>query len=124
MNLNETHDPALRSWVESANSAATDFPIQNLPLGVFRPASGMGAPTIGVAIGDQVLDLRKSGELGLLNGLPRALCEATSASTLNPLMALGPQSASTLRHRVSRILSAGNSSRDPQILVPMVEVTL
>ena len=87
--LNETHDPARRSWVESANSATTDFPIQNLPLGVFRAAGGAGAPTIGVAIGDQILDLRKSAELGLLNGLPEALRAAATDSTLNRLMARG-----------------------------------
>ena len=55
--LNETHDPALRSWVPSANEAGCDFPIQNLPFGRFRPA-GSGEPfRIGVAIGDRVLDL-------------------------------------------------------------------
>lgn len=65
-----THDPALRSWVESANVPGTDFPIQNLPFGRFRPVLGEAsalvtspeAPPesfrIGVAIGDQVLDLR------------------------------------------------------------------
>ena len=37
---NETHDPSITSWVESANTADTDFPIQNLPFGVFRPAPG------------------------------------------------------------------------------------
>lgn len=124
MELNETHDPALRSWVESANSAATDFPIQNLPLGVFRPGRGVGVPTIGVAIGDQILDLRKAGQLGLLDGLPRALREATHASTLNPVIALGHQGASTLRQRVSQLLSAGRSAPDPRILVSAAEATL
>ena len=58
--LNETHNPKLRSWVPSANSADTDFPIQNLPFGRFRPLPD--APwRIGVAIGDQVLDLRDAG---------------------------------------------------------------
>ena len=59
--VNETHDPGLRSWVESANSPSSDFPIQNLPLGVFRPRGGAGAPAIGVAIGDEILDLRQAG---------------------------------------------------------------
>jgi fumarylacetoacetase len=61
MNLDETHDPALRSWVESANDPATEFPIQNLPFGRFRKAGASGALRIGVAIGDQVLDLGASG---------------------------------------------------------------
>ena len=121
--LNETHDPARRSWVESANSATADFPIQNLPLGVFRAAGG-GAPTIGVAIGDQILDLRASSNLGLLNGLPNELRSAAGASTLNPLMALGHESASLLRHHVSRILAADNPARDPRALRPLDTVTL
>lgn len=122
--LNKTHDPALRSWVESANVAATDFPIQNLPLGVFRPAGGAGAPTIGVAIGDQILDLRKSTELGLLEGLSSALRAATSATTLNPLMALGQDEASMLRQRISSILAAGSPAGDPRILVPAADAAL
>lgn len=116
--INQTHDPALRSWVESANSAATDFPVQNLPLGVFRRPGGAGAPTIGVAIGDQIVDLRKSSELGLLEGLSPALRAASSASALNPLMALGHNEASKLRQRISAILAAGSSRADPRILVP------
>jgi fumarylacetoacetase len=59
--LNATHDPKLRSWVASANEAGTDFPIQNLPLGRFRTAGSNEGFRIGVAIGDQVLDLRATG---------------------------------------------------------------
>ena len=54
--LDETHDPERRSWVESANSPGAEFPIQNLPLGVFRPSPGE-TPRGGVAIGERVLDL-------------------------------------------------------------------
>src|SRR5688500_11158316 len=93
--LNETHDPDLRSWVDSANSPGSDFPIQNLPLGVFRAAGGQ--PTIGVAIGDHILDVRRSAERGLLNGLPRSVSAAARAPNLNALMALGHESASMLR---------------------------
>jgi fumarylacetoacetase len=56
MQLNETHRPELRSWVESANAPETDFPIQNLPYGVFRRDGE--APRVGVAIGDRILDMR------------------------------------------------------------------
>lgn len=59
--LNATHDPKLRSWVASANEAGCDFPIQNLPFGRFRAASSSEAFRIGVAIGDQVLDLKAAG---------------------------------------------------------------
>jgi fumarylacetoacetase len=61
--LNETHDPKRRSWVESANAPGTDFPIQNLPYCVFCPAAGM-PPRVGVAIGDQILDV--DGAAGLV----------------------------------------------------------
>ena len=57
MTTNETHNPELRSWVASANAAGTDFPIQNLPLGVFRRYGSAEAFRVGVAIGDQILDL-------------------------------------------------------------------
>lgn len=55
----ETHDPGLQSWLESANDPATDFPIQNLPFGRFRRADDMDW-RIGVAIGDQGRDLRRA----------------------------------------------------------------
>jgi fumarylacetoacetase len=122
--LNETHDPALRSWVESANSTTTDFPIQNLPLGVFRPAGGRGPSTIGVAIGDQIVDLRKSTELGLFDQLSSALREVTKTATLNPLMALGHEAAAQLRQRISTILAAGSPDADARILVPVADVEL
>ena len=57
--VDATHDPALSSWVESANDPASDFPIQNLPFGRFRRADDMDW-RIGVAIGNQVLDLKRA----------------------------------------------------------------
>jgi fumarylacetoacetase len=73
--LDATHDLGLRSWVESANDPATDFPIQNLPFGRFRRADDMDW-RIGVAIGDQVLDLKRAGviqsyDMNMLMRLPR-----------------------------------------------------
>ncbi len=62
MKLNATHDPKRRSWVESANTGG-DFPIQNLPLGVFH--RGDGKRRGGVAIGDEVLDLGAALAAGL-----------------------------------------------------------
>src|SRR3954469_21604484 len=75
--LNRTHDPALESWVESANDPAGDFPIQNLPFGRFRREAD-SAWCIGVAIGDQVLDLRKAGliDSAEINRLIRLNAEA------------------------------------------------
>ncbi len=57
--IDETHDMDLTSWLQSANDPATDFPIQNLPFGRFRRADDVDW-CIGVAIGDQVLDLRRA----------------------------------------------------------------
>src|SRR6187549_2249204 len=55
--INETHDPNLKSWVESANDPDTDFPIQNLPFCTFNKSRRDVLPVIGVRIGDQLLDL-------------------------------------------------------------------
>jgi fumarylacetoacetase len=122
--LNETHDVRLKSWVETANAPSTDFPIQNLPLGVFRRRGSTGAPAIGVAIGEAILDLRRSCELGLLDGLPSALRAAAEAPALNALMALGHASASTLRARISKILAADGWGADPRTLTPMHDAEL
>src|SRR5262252_994389 len=97
--LNDTHDPGLRSWVKTANSPESDFPIQNLPLGVFRRQGSGDPPRIGVGIGNQVLDLYRASELGLLEALPREVSEAAAKSSLNGLMALGRRSMSLLRRQ-------------------------
>jgi fumarylacetoacetase len=100
-----THDPQLKSFVESANDPASDFPVQNLPLGAFR-RGGEGRARIGCAIGDRVLDLRACGERGLLRGLPEDVEAACAGETLNGLMALEARVRGTLRHRLSHLLRA------------------
>ena len=123
--MNDTHDPQRQSWVLSANRPGNAFPIQNLPFGVFAGAAG---PTVGVAIGDQVLDLR--GCSGLLAPLPAGTVEACTASTLNPLMALGPVCWSALRARLSDLLRADHpqAADHQRALAPhlyaMAEVTM
>jgi fumarylacetoacetase len=102
--VNETHDPELRSWVESANLPGADFPIQNLPFGVFHRALTPEPPRVGVAIGDRILDLRLCHRAGLLNNDLAAVGEACLAPSLNALMALGPQAWSVLRRRLSELL--------------------
>jgi fumarylacetoacetase len=109
--LNATHDPGLRSWVESANDPAGDFPIQNLPFGIFR---GRGERfRAGVAIGTQILDLG-SEELRILapGGAVAAALAACSESTLNSFMALGPQAWSGLRQFLSGLLREGSAHAD------------
>ncbi len=103
--IDETHAPGLKSWVLSANQAGTDFPIQNLPLGVFR-TSGSGAHRIGVAIGDSVLDLRACLDRSLLTGLPTRVLAACGDDTLNGLMACPDVERRALRHRISHLLRA------------------
>ncbi|WBY01509.1 fumarylacetoacetase [Ramlibacter tataouinensis] len=103
--IDHTHAPELRSWVESA-AGHPAFPIQNLPLGVFRGDDG---PRIGVAIGDQVLDLRAARAAGLLQGLDAAQAAAVEAPALNDWMALAPSQRRALRHAVSALLAADTS---------------
>jgi len=98
MPLDETHDPALGSWVRSA--AGSDFPIQNLPLGVFR-AAGAPAARIGAAIGDWILDLCACDEVGLFAGSLAEVGAACREGALNRLMSLGPAAGAALRRQVS-----------------------
>ena len=106
--LDQTHDGRLRSWVASANSHS-DFPIQNLPLGVFSPAGG--PPRAGVAIGDHILDLPSALAAGLLADEARQAAEAASGGTLNALLALGSGPRRALRARLSEILREGSTDR-------------
>lgn len=100
------------SWVDSANLANTDFPLDNLPFGVFRRASGDVTATIGVAIGNQILDLRRAAHEGLLRGLSAEVIRASQATYLNDLMALGRGHWSALRTRLLELLGAGEHRRD------------
>jgi fumarylacetoacetase len=95
---------ALKSWVESANHPDTDFPLANLPYGVFW---GDGAAHIGVAIGDQILDLRRCARARLLEGLPQLVMYSCTASQLNSLMGLGPDAWAALRRRITELLAEG-----------------
>ena len=104
---NETHDPALTSWVESANAPTTDFPIQNLPFGVFRRSGTAEAFRGGVAIGDQIVDLTALVTVGVLQGDALAAARLASQPALNGLMAAGASTWSALRLALSGVLHAG-----------------
>ncbi len=106
--LDRSHDPALASWVASAQGHA-DFPIQNLPLGVFSPPAG--APRGGVAIGESVLDLAAAVQAGLFEGEAQRGAEAAAGPGLNPLMALGPGPRLALRMRLVELLEQGSPAR-------------
>ena len=95
--LNQTHDPKLASWVEGAEPGS-DFPIQNLPIGIFSEAKGLRRP--GVAIGDYILDLTASADL-----LDEEWREDLSQPILNAWLSRGPEVHRALRQRLSEILS-------------------
>ncbi len=123
--LNETHDPARASWLESANEPGADFPIQNLPFGVFRRQGAKTAPHCGIAIGDRILDI--SAVAQLFREPARAAAIACEAATLNALMALGLEAASALRLEVSRLLSTERADIRASIeahFIPMKEAEL
>ena len=101
--LNETHDPALRSWIASANDPG-DFPIQNLPFGVFRRKGQNEAFRVGVAIGDQILDVSAAQTAGAFSGPAARAAAACDAPSLNGFMAMGPAAWSALRLALSHIL--------------------
>jgi fumarylacetoacetase len=103
--LDHTHDPKLESWVASANGHP-DFPIQNLPLGIFSPSGR--APRGGVAIGDRILDLPAALAAGLFTGEAARAAEAASGPVLNPFLALGAGARQALRARLSDLLKTGS----------------
>src|SRR5229473_3573634 len=107
--LDETHDPALKSWVESANAPGCDFPIQNLPFGIFRRKNSKENRRAGVAIGDQIFDLAALG--------------VKSGPTLNALAAMGRPVWKRLRKEISRAL-VKEKKRFEKHLVPMKRAEL
>ena len=119
----ETHDPKLTSWVPSAERAGTDFPIQNLPFGVFRHRDRDEMPRVGVAIGDQILDVTAARRAELLGGGAARAAEACDAPALNGLMALGRAHWRALRLELSRLLRSGRPRRE-DLLVPMASADL
>lgn len=126
MALDATHDPALRSWVASANAAGNDFPIQNLPYGRFKRAGTDEPWRIGVAIGDQVLDLKLArAQCPWGQGIDELLAPL-AAGDLNAFMALGTAARRSVRVVLSAALADG-SDQGPFLelcLVPQAQVEL
>ena len=108
--LNRTHDPTTGSWVEDADGHA-EFPIQNLPLAVFRRAGNAEPFRGGVAIGDAAVDLGALAATSMLADDARSLARLAAASTLNDFMAAGPAAWRTLRHALFDLLSHGADAR-------------
>ena len=121
--LNATHDPARRSWVDSANAEGSDFPIQNLPFGLFRTPGSQ--PRGGVAIGDQIIDL--AGVAHQLDGAAAVAARAAVGPSLLPLLAQPPEALSQLRAALSALLRADGDSRQSAVqgaLVPLQDAEL
>src|SRR5687767_9497964 len=111
MTLDHTHDPALRSWVESANEPGCEFPIQNLPFGIFKRQGKNEAPRGGVAIGEEILDL--------------ACLDIKTGPTLNGIAAMGSVVWKQLRKKLSRTLSTKTTAKKfAKYLVPMQQAQL
>jgi fumarylacetoacetase len=104
--IDRTHDPELKSWVESANEPETDFPIQNLPYATFRRAKG-GQTALGVAIGNQVLDVTAAF------GIP----------SMEAVMSMSSDTRVQLRRRIGDFL-ANPTPACEQVLSPMPDVEL
>jgi fumarylacetoacetase len=105
--IDDTHEPALCSWVTSANDKDCDFPVQNLPLGRFRPVGeGDLAPVrVGVAIGDQILDLRLAADLCPWSEEIYPLLQPLAQGDLMAFMALGRPAWRKLRLALSMALT-------------------
>jgi fumarylacetoacetase len=103
--IDETHDPARASFVQSANGHP-EFPIQNLPLGIF--SCGDSERRGGIAIGDRIFDLRAAAAAGLFSGDSARAGEAASGSDLNGFLALGSAARRALRSRAAGLLKLGS----------------
>lgn len=109
--LRATLDPARKSWLDTANDAACDFPIQNLPFGMFSDARNPSR-RVGVALGDQIVDLAELQRAGLLT-MPLASADdyiamrgrAFEQPTLNDFIALGRDAWRSVRVQLSELFS-------------------
>lgn len=99
-----TTDPDLKSWIDAANAKDAAYPIQLLPWGAFHRRGSTEEPRLGVPIGDRILELRKVVEAGVMKGVDPTLGEALCATSLNPLLELGPAAWSAARTAISEIL--------------------
>ena len=115
--MDETHDASRVSWVQGAGSGS-DFPVQNLPIGIFSEAKGLRRP--GVAIGDYILDLTSAGDF-----LDEEWREDLSQPVLNAWLSRGPQAHRALRHRLSELLTDERYRDDLEVsLIGQSEVRL
>lgn len=122
--LNETHNPSLVSWLESANDQNIGFPVQHLPFAVFRRSGCSEVYRPGVALGDQIIDLGQLALIKPFSGLAAEALNTCMGSTLNALMALGNTHWSAFRLALSRAVRAGSDleAEIRQVLIPQDQV--
>ena len=125
--MTSTHDRVPKSLVESANEPGTDFPLANLPYGVFTRRGGDTPARVGVAIGDSILDVTAAVSAGLIQ--PSAAAVACAASTLNTLMSLASADLHALRSTLTELLREGSpmaskSRARDEVLVPISDANL
>ena len=115
--LDETHDPNVQSWVESANLAEADFPIQNLPFGMFRQRN-QDNPAVGVAIGDRILDVARVLDFVKDARVAQAVLACKHTASLNTLMSLGADARRFLRRCLHAVLRQEASDSDQRAVKP------
>lgn len=121
--INHTHDPAARSWLASANAQGNDFPIQNLPFGIFRRTGSAEAWRGGVALGDQVIDLAALASASIVRGVAAEALALAAQPTLNPLLAQGPAAWRALRDALFDLFRSGATTAIPDgVLVAQANV--
>ena len=98
-----------RSWIDSANGHP-DFPLQNLPLGIFSPAGA--SPRGGVAIGDAIFDLKVASDAGLFSGEASDAAQSACGDNLNAFFALGASARRALRAQLQELLAEGSPARE------------
>jgi len=111
MSVNQSHNPELKSWVTSANEAGTEFPIQNLPFGIFRRRDSEENFRGGVAIGDQIVDLKAAHKAGVFSMALTPTLKTLYQARLNAFMALGTSNWSALRQELSQALQSGSNKQ-------------
>ena len=102
--LDETHAPERQSWVQTANENGCEFPIQNLPFGMFNTIGE--PPRFGIAIGDYVLDVAAAYQAGFISNDRLAVINLSALPSLNSVLALGPDLLTDLRRQVANLLDA------------------
>ena len=123
--INRTHDAGVFSWIDSANAASTDFPIQNLPFGVFRERGQSEAARCGVAIGDLVLDISRVADV--FSGAASSVALACDHDSLNEVMSLDLGALGMFRAQLFDLLARENIQNRARVspaLIPMTDVEL